>query len=207
MRSIGPTRSNTLRTKKTTFILISGKAGVGKTTLANYLATKLSSIKGLDIMQVALADPIKVIARKEFGWNGIKDFKGRKLLQTIGTDCGRNYDENIWVKKMLDFVFTANIYPPHFVIIDDWRFPNEYFYIDDLTIHNVVTIRVEAPNREILKGTPEETHPSETSLPVVTYWTETNIYDYVVDNSESFNELYRQGDQIVHRLENELIIE
>ena len=195
------------RTRKTIFVLISGKAGVGKTTLANYIAEKLSGIAGIGVLQAALAHPLKRMAYSEFGWNGEKDAKGRRLLQVLGT-AGREYDENIWVRKTIDFAVTSSIFPPNFVIIDDWRYPNECSYIEDKKVYNVVPIRVEAVNREILKGTQEEGHISETSLPSgyndLGSWND--LYRFVVNNKKDIDNLYFQGDTIIKRLTEDFII-
>ena len=192
-----------MRTRKTVFILISGKAGVGKSTLGNYLVTKLSSIKGIAVITVPFADSLKRLATSAFGWDGEKDAKGRRLLQVIGTEAGRGYDENIWVRKTVDFATTSSIFPPHFVLCDDWRYRNECSYIADLGVHDLYTIRVEASNRELLKGTDEAKHISETSLPSG----KNGLYEVVVDNKGKLNSLYRQGDTIVSDLEKKFILE
>jgi hypothetical protein len=203
------------RTKKPVFVLIAGKAGTGKTSLANYLVSKLGELKGIGVIQVAFANEIKTVARKIFGWTGEKDHKGRRLLQVIGTECGREYDEDIWVRKTVQHVMDMNLYPPNFIIIDDWRFPNECYFIKNQPFYDVVTIRIEAPNREQLKGTPEENHPSETSLPSG-FSPETSIYpagykdrtyDYVLDNTKDFTNLYSQADEILAYLEKDFILE
>ena len=195
-----------VRTKKTTFILIAGKAGVGKTTLGEYLARELSGIKGISVVTVPLAYSLKRVATSAFGWDGEKDAKGRRLLQIVGTDAGREYDENIWVRKTVDFATTSSVFPPNFVIVDDWRYPNECSYIEDLGIHNVVTVRVEASSREILKGTREAKHISETSLPCG-YGEEGSWYDFVVSNQDSFDSLYCQGKNIMSYLLENFILE
>ena len=196
-----------MRTKKTTFVLIAGKAGVGKSTLGQYLSTKLSSVNGISVITVPLASSLKRVAISAFGWDGVKDAKGRRLLQVVGTEAGRGYNENIWVEKTVNFALTSSIYPPHFVIVDDWRYPNECSYIEDLGVHNVVTIRVEASNREILKGTSEANHISETSLP---YGYAGNghddWYDLVISNRGTFDELYEQGNEAFSYLEKNFIV-
>ena len=198
-----------LRTNKTVFILVSGKAGVGKTTLSDYLSQKLSNIAGISVLNTAFALPIKRIAYSVFGWDGEKDSKGRRLLQVIGTEAGREYNENIWVKKTLDFALTSSIFPPNFVIVDDWRYPNELSYIEEQKFHDVLPIRVEAPNRESLKGTSEAKHVSETSLQSgyneLGSWN--SYYKFVVDNEKELDVLHLQGDKIVKFLEENFILE
>lgn len=198
-----------MRTRKTVFILTAGKAGVGKSTLGEYLAEKLSDIKDIKVINTAFAFPIKRLAMSAFGWDGKKDEKGRRLLQVIGTEAGREYDENIWVKKMLDFSLTSSVYPPNFVIVDDWRYPNEFSYIEDQKIHDVVKIRVEAPIRERLKWSKQYNHASETSLPsgFADNGKWNDYYKFVINNDGNFESLYIQGDRITDFLEKKFILE
>ncbi|HET6617196.1 MAG TPA: hypothetical protein VFH69_05245, partial [Gemmatimonadota bacterium] len=58
-------------------IAIGGRMQVGKTTAADRLVERHGFVK------YALATPIKEIARSEFGWDGRKDPRGRRLLQEI----------------------------------------------------------------------------------------------------------------------------
>ena len=105
-------------------ILISGKAGSGKDTVAE----KLKEIKerdfGAKCVVVHYADYLKLIAKLYFGWDGKKDEKGRELLQWLGTDVARKENPDIWLNVIHQFVYT---FKNHFdyVIIPDTRFPNE----------------------------------------------------------------------------------
>lgn len=169
-------------------ILISGKAGVGKTTLANFI--KNSLIESGNIVCInPFAFEVKQTARY-VGWDGIKDSRGRKLLQDIG-QLVRDYNKDTWVRKTIERFGDQNAelfltgYPEiQFMICDDWRFPNESWYIKNNTDMDTILIRVEAPDREILKGTPQYDEISENALPdgfeVLT------DYDYVVSNSIEF---------------------
>jgi hypothetical protein len=103
-------------------IAFAGLAQSGKTTAANF-------IPGVKIL--SFADPVKQIALSSFNWDGIKDEKGRRLLQVIGTECGREYDKDIWVKKMREQI---KIYAPIYnvIAIDDCRFDNEPALVKEL---------------------------------------------------------------------------
>ena len=66
--------------------LISGKAESGKNTVADFIANyymKSYIDKNNFIRGVAFADEVKSIAYN-LGWDGVKDSKGRELLQQIG---------------------------------------------------------------------------------------------------------------------------
>ena len=67
-------------------VLFSGKAGTGKTTASNYLLY-LAEKNGY---LLHFATMVKDIAKRYFWWDGVKDEKGRRLLQEIGR-TGRNY--------------------------------------------------------------------------------------------------------------------
>lgn len=108
-----------------TVILISGKAGSGKSTVADYFMERLKELKGVFAYRSLFAFSVKKAAETFFGWDRVKDTKGRKLLQDIGR-IGREYDKDVWVKKMLLNVYNTSLgIPPNVIVIDDWRFPNE----------------------------------------------------------------------------------
>jgi len=93
-----------------------GKAYSGKTTAAEMTG----------FQRMAFADELKRIATEVFGWDGKKDKKGRRLLQVIGTECGRAYDPDFWVRKLECRIAEISVWPtiPD-VAIDDVRFNNE----------------------------------------------------------------------------------
>lgn len=101
-----------------------GKAGVGKTTACN----TLKELHQGPCLILPWADELKRIAREEFGWDGQKDEKGRRLLQVIGTECGRMYGGDLfWVKKWQKIVdeFIANASDNVLILNDDTRFDSE----------------------------------------------------------------------------------
>ena len=77
---------------------LNGQFRHGKSFMAKYIQEEAQS-QGLCVQIVSFADPLKDLCRREFGWDGEKDNKGRRLLQVVGTDAGRAYDENNWVNK------------------------------------------------------------------------------------------------------------
>lgn len=107
-----------------------GRAEVGKTTIANALATNLRQ-RGHSVSVAPFAAPVKRIA-KEMGWDGVKDTKGRRLLQLLGTECGREcIGPDVWVdlwrQQNIDVVRPFDV-----LIIDDVRFANEAAMIREL---------------------------------------------------------------------------
>lgn len=153
------------RTRKTVVILVSGKAGSGKSKVASELEKKLNEVGGLTVFRYSFADPIKYIAKAFIKWDGEKDEKGRKLLQEQGR-IGREYDKDIWVKHFLNQLDRkAGMFLFNFAIIDDWRFPNELAYLRNNPLFDVVTIRVFGRNGQMPGET--ATDVSENSLPEV----------------------------------------
>lgn len=126
-------------------ILISGKAGAGKTTTANFMRAYLNELEPNSAVLWPFAGSLKGIARGYFTWDGEKDDRGRKLLQDIGR-IGREYYKDVWVEKVEDKVRTS----PYF-LADDWRFPNEFDYFYQRG-YNVVTIRINRPGHNILNA-------------------------------------------------------
>jgi len=203
-----------MRTKKTVVILVSGKAGSGKTTVADKLIEKLKKIPSMDVMDYGFADPLKFIAKAYGGWNGEKDQKGRKLLQDIGR-IFREYDKNIWVKHFLNQLDKqSGMFPKNFVIIDDWRFPDELSYLKTNPLLDIVTIRIFGRQGDLSDDNWKDI--SENSLPEVPYealkFAHTGSpppsgYNITVDNSCDLELLDHKLEVILAEIEKQYIVE
>jgi dephospho-CoA kinase len=110
-------------------IFFVGKAGSGKSYSAQFMVKKYN-------YQVAkFAYPVYMIAEKYFN---MKD-KDRKLLQIIGTDCGREQiNQDLWVNRFKEDMTIARLTSekigyklPKFVM-DDCRFANENKVLKEL---------------------------------------------------------------------------
>ncbi|MDR1914819.1 MAG: hypothetical protein LBQ68_10125 [Clostridiales bacterium] len=143
-------------------ILISGKARHGKSTMARYLEDGITKI-GKRVMRLAFADYVKFVSAKYFGWNGEKDQKGRHILQYVGTDLVRSRDENFWVDNIIRFskIIERDM---DYVLIDDWRFPNEYTRWIEQGFENVTKLRVVRTGYDSILTPEQQLHPSETAL-------------------------------------------
>lgn len=183
--------------------MFAGKAGTGKTASANIMRD-IMKLDNREYLITNFAKRLKEAARLA-GWNGFKDAKGRKFLQDLGA-LGRTYDEDIWVRSVfedLDFIF-----PPDSIAVDDWRFPNELKYVQEKEsgLYTPVTIRIESPERELLKGTPEENDVSETSL--VSFPTENlnyfenQPYNFIVYNTGTLEDLSAKLNYIYKQFSN-----
>lgn len=159
-------------------ILLAGKAGAGKTSVANYMIDGLPENKVAGIAPFAMG--IKTIATV-VGWDNKKDEKGRKLLQQFG-NAGREYNENIWVEFTMGALSSAKI-PFDVIIVDDWRFPNEYeWFLDKTNIFGVYKVRINRDEHLLLN--PEDTDISETSLPDDSEYYDFNINNINLDEDE-----------------------
>lgn len=106
-------------------IALTGPMGSGKTTIATALAIRLER-RGLRACVEPMAGPLKRFA-KQMGWDGRKDKRGRRLLQLLGTECGRKcISDDIWVEQWRKSVEGWD--GP--VICDDVRFDNEAAVFD-----------------------------------------------------------------------------
>lgn len=167
-----------------TCILIAGRAGTGKDTSSLIMDSYFIRDRRFKSTISSFAGELKEVAVK-MGWDGKKDDRGRKLLQDLGK-VGREYDINIWAKKLIEYV----LFDYDLIIIPDWRFPNEYQYVWNY-FDRVYRIRLEAPSRESLKGTDRYNDVSEISLPSG-YITDKEAvrvnhswYEFVVPNESS----------------------
>lgn len=163
-------------------IAISGHAGHGKDTVAQFLKTELENA-GTKVLITHYADLLKYICKTYFDWDGEKDEKGRELLQYVGTDVVRLKDPDFWVDFVSD-ILTLFDKRWDFVLIPDARFPNEINRLKEKgfdTIH----VRVIRPKFAGKLTAEQKAHPSETAL-------DETPSDVVILNEGSLGDLRRQ---------------
>ena len=170
---------------------ISGKAESGKTTFSNFLKTELEGL-GKKVVFVNYADILKFICKQYYGWDGIKDEHGRQLLQTLGTDRGRQfYEGNYWI-ELLFRVLQLLHFDYDIAIIGDCRFPNEieWWYNEGI---DITSIRIVRPNYESSLTKAQQMHSSEIALDNY------NNFTYIVQN-ESLEELSASAEIIAKEI-------
>lgn len=143
-------------------ILISGKAESGKDTIANFIM-EMANVENVNIV-THIADIVKIIAKKDFGWTGVKDVRGRALLQMIG-DGGRQYNPDIWINHFLDLLDSNK--EAGLVIVPDVRYKNEVKKLLEWGDRNgieVITVRVERPDHENKLTAEQRENGSEVDL-------------------------------------------
>ena len=117
-------------------IAIHGKMHSGKSTAAAHLARNVHGVIK------PFAKPIKDFAFL-LGWNGIKNKKGRRLLQLLGTEVGREcISDTLWVDKWQASL--GGVGENVTVICDDLRFQNEYEHLNKMKV-DVLLIHVIRP--------------------------------------------------------------
>lgn len=142
-------------------ILISGEARSGKDTLAEILTEKLDG----KCVTIAMADYLKIIAKKYYQWDGEKDERGRTLLQKLGTDKIR--EELGWntfhVERVCqDIEIIKDSFD--FVLIPDIRFRDEVFYTMAKFPYDTVTMKMNRPNLKSNLTEEQRQHRSEQDL-------------------------------------------
>lgn len=155
----------------TRVVLISGKQGSGKTTIANEL------IRNKELLRFDFAGSEKfaetlyelhnyLLNRMETLTGKPRIAKDGKLLQLLGTDWGReNFGPDVWcdiLKRKIE-AFKTESALKRLVIIDDCRFENEFESFPD-----ALRVRLEAPEAIRKLRCPawrdNVNHPSEVGL-------------------------------------------
>ena len=166
----------------TNIILISGKAGHGKTTFGNMLCETFDEyFKEEKYFRIAFGDLVKYICSKYFGYSGTKDEEGRNILQHIATEVVRAHDPTFWADFVARFLDCVKM-DYKWIIIDDFRFPNEAeaLYGWDKGLDNIYTVKIERyeGDKEYVNPLMTEDqlkHASETAL---NNW----AFDYIIEN-------------------------
>ena len=121
----------------TTLIALTGPAGAGKDAFAWRLVSTYGFARfafadpvreaALTVMRAADIDHAYLTERhlKEQPLPGL-GFSARRLLQVLGTECGRSLDHDIWVRIMRLRLGLHTAQPVHDrIVVTDVRYPNE----------------------------------------------------------------------------------
>ncbi len=187
---------------------ISGKAGHGKDSLADFLKEMFcEKYHGCYIQRIGFSDKLKEVAADllDVDYDSVDtqvgklteiphmgNITGRQVLLTLGTEIGRQIYPDIWVfhyKKKVDNSFRK--FNTDVIFTNDLRFQNEYGAIKGYKEHKYlrvksIIIRVIRPDF-VIPGT--EYHSSETSLDHIDDW------DYKIV-ADSLDELKKEAEKI-----------
>ena len=154
-------------------IAIYGRTGSGKTTVAEYLATKYGYTRSNP------GSAVREISKFLFNSDA------KTLLNRI-CDAMKEIDENVWLRRAL-----LTIDPEQLVIFDSMRFQNDYEY---LSKHGFRLWKISAP-LEIRMARLQERGQEFDPLIDELYRGESELenyyFDTYIDNSADFSTLYK----------------
>ncbi len=171
---------------------LSGKGGVGKTTLANYLCDHHNFTK------ISFAEPLRAMAKTMFPFTDLDlsspklkekpwlkyEWSPRDFMINLGAFL-RYHEPDYWLTMGLDQIKDAKRY-----VIDDLRFTNE---ADALKAKGAKIIRINRYEKDC--PYPFKDIPSEIDL-------DAYKFDHIIEDcvNTSLKDLYKQGDRLVKEL-------
>lgn len=174
-------------------ILISGKSGNGKSTVAN-LFKKLLENKGNKVLIVPFAKYLKQYLKEYYGWDGVtKDKEYRCKAQVLGTDMIRKklHKPLFHVKRICeDIEIIRDLFD--YVIIDDCRFLNELTYTVSQFPHKTISLRINRLNFKTKLTKEQLEHPSETDLDNY------KNFDYTIWAKEGMDRLMGEAERVLN---------
>lgn len=203
------------------FISISGKAGSGKTTIANYLKNYFRQ-QNYTVNDFSFAGPIKDCCTLWFGWDrqrldtdlaykegdrlddGSPDpycqrlkMTRRQVMQKFGTECMRNgMHPDFWIILASLGVQLGKIPHSDLYIIGDARFCNELEWAWSINAYRILVTRADVISGETLTAHTE--HPSEIEFLCWDDFDETimNVVDENLTTNQNKMKLYTHLDEV-----------
>jgi len=178
-------------------IYICGKAGAGKTFAAKYLMDKCGYI------QAKFAFPVYGLAYDYFKM----DKKDRLLLQTIGTDVGRDLvEDDIWINRFAEDTKIVQItreklgLPSVGLVCDDCRFENEHTILKNngwVGIYLDVSDEIRIERLGLRDGDAQQTTLNHTSETAIDGFKDELIQ---IDSSQTLEVTYAKLDALLEEL-------
>ena len=174
-------------------LMISGKAGHGKDTFATLLKEQLEQ-QNKTVLIIKFGDAVKWLASKYMNYRDIKDQQDREILQMLGTEIMRQYNEDYWAELVGQFLAAMDTQDRwQYCIISDWRFPNEYDVLSKY-FNNIITIRMERynyinPSMSFL----QKKHISECAL-------DNFAFNWIIENHNDINDLKESAKILISQL-------
>lgn len=164
-------------------ILISGKAGSGKTSLAKRISELLPKT-----VITSFSKYIKLFALEMTDWKGNDSDKPREFLQNMG-DTLRSIDHNFMCNRLMEDMKVYEMYYDY-VIISDVRLVNELEYFTNNNLYETYSIRINNNDNRRNLNNSEMNHITETDLDNY------NIFNLIIDDNDIDNNI----DEIVEGL-------
>lgn len=147
-------------------IVINGFAESGKDLLVSTVKETVN--EDVNIINVSSVDRIKEIAKESFDWDGVKDEKGRKLLEDL-KEAAVNYN-NLPLQHLLEVYQNS---PKNSIIFYHCREPKQIAQVKQMFSTNCLTLLVYRPekanleiagNQEVLSYKYEKTVNNDSTL-------------------------------------------
>lgn len=120
----------------------------------------------------------------ELAYLGTSNITPRRMMQLLGTEFGRNLDENIWVNIVQNQI-DAQSAPP---VVDDMRFKNEWAMAFHRGYLLVKVVRADFVENEVTQS-----HASEQEL-------SDDMFDVIIHNDSTYDDYITLLDRIVPQL-------
>jgi hypothetical protein len=188
----------------------SGKMGTGKSFYSQYTVDLLRQ-QGHQVLELGFGDQIKIntLVRGDDKLTRVnvydkKDDYSRSLLQIEGTERGRAFDKDIWIKYVSEWIYLWSRRGIKHFVISDIRFPNELEFIK--SFKDSYVFRIQAPSRNLKRLSEEyssdvvsriQNHPSETGL-------DNASFDCILDN-DNIDSTQSNKDSICNTVSSRLV--
>ena len=178
-------------------IALSGLKRSGKDTIGSYL------IQNYGCKRFAFADEVKRLARELFPEEFVQNDKPVDLLQWLGNTM-RQRNPDVWINRLSTKILLTKDPVPN-LVVTDVRYPNEVQALKNL---GFTIVKVQVPvevSVERCKAT-EINFTEELLLHESEQLAQSNeqYYDYVIENTDTLEELYSKVDEMVEVLKSEL---
>ena len=174
-------------------IVLIGRAGAGKDTVASYLCERYG------FWRYAFADKLKLVCQELFPEMYSGKIKPRKLLQDVGTAM-RSVDPDVWVRALFRRVDAER---PRRVGSTDCRYRNE---LEACLKRGFIPVYIEC-REDVRAGRLAARGDAPLSAEEAAHSSENDVFEYIrenpprglvfVDNNVSKEELYRQLDVLM----------
>ncbi|MBQ9011713.1 MAG: hypothetical protein IJ093_03600 [Bacilli bacterium] len=159
--------------------VLAGKAGTGKDSIASIIKEK-NSLKKVIIYPCTVY--LKRYVSQIYGWGGSEEDKPRGILQNLGREIKEIYPDYFLKRMDEDIRFLSNYCD--IMIITGIRLYSELVFLKEK--YNGILIKVEKKELDKKLNDNEKNDITETDVDMF------KEYDYIIDNDDNFDELYKK---------------
>lgn len=177
-------------------LLISGKSGSGKGTVASIIKEELKKNNKFNVIQCSLSTYIRQIAKDDFYWDGVDTPESRKFMgevYRVGTEFySFHMMRRVWERDIEPNLVNDKI---NIAIVESFRELVNYYYCMALRgygkISDIKTIRIKRPGHDVT-GEELKKHVSESDL-------DNFPFDYYIVNDSDIDVLIKNVKGIVEK--------